>query len=104
MEAAIEMAPATRPPKYTVEMEKLAVQAGVWPLKESVNGVVKHTYVPRSLTPVSEYLKTQERFEHLFTPPGKPKAVDSIQQSVNAYWTEAGAREGFDVRLPEAAP
>ena len=91
-------------PKYTVEMEKLAVQAGVWPLKESVNGVVKHTFVPRSLTPVAEYLKTQERFEHLFAPPGKPEAVDSIQQSINAYWIEAGAREGFDVRLPKAAP
>jgi pyruvate ferredoxin oxidoreductase beta subunit len=88
-------------PKDSVEIEKLAVQTGVWPLKEAVNGVVKHTFVPRSLSPVKEYLKTQERFEHLFEPVEKSEAVATIQESVNAYWREAGTKEGFSVKVPE---
>jgi pyruvate ferredoxin oxidoreductase beta subunit len=88
-------------PKDTVEVEKLAVQTGVWPLKEAVGGVVRHTVVPRSLSPVSAYLKTQERFRHLFEPEENRAAVATIQGAVNAYWKEAGAREGFTVKLPE---
>ena len=88
-------------PKDSIEIEKLAVQTGVWPLKESLEGVVRHTVIPRSLTPVSEYLKTQERFEHLFTPDVKKDAISTIQGAVNAYWRDAAAREGFEIRLPE---
>ncbi len=86
--------------RNSVEIEKLAVQTGVWPLKESVNGAVRHTFVPRALIPVSDYLKTQERFNHLFEPSEKTEAIDAIQESVNVYWKEAGAREGFEVKLP----
>jgi len=87
----------------SVEIEKLAVQTGVWPLRESVDGVVRHTVVPRALTPVRAYLKTQERFSHLFGPSEKTEAVNAIQESVNRYWKEAGAREGFEVKTPEIA-
>jgi len=87
----------------SVELEKLAVATGVWPLKESVDGVVKHTVVPRVLTPVKEYLKTQDRFSHLFEPEENKEAVAAIQESINGYWREAGAREGFQVKVPEPA-
>jgi pyruvate ferredoxin oxidoreductase beta subunit len=88
-------------PKDSIELEKLAVQSGVWPLKEAVDGVVKHTLVPRSLLPVREYLKTQERFAHLFGPTEQKEAISTIQASVNSYWAEAGVREGFTVKTPE---
>jgi len=88
-------------PKDSIELEKLAVQTGVWPLKEAVNGVVKHTIVPRTLTPVVEYLKRQERFEHLFKPVEKTEAIQSIQAAVNEYWRQASASEGLQVRLAE---
>ena len=87
--------------RQSVEIEKLAVQTGIWPLREAVDGVVRHTFVPRTLTPVGEYLKTQERFSHLFEPTEKAEAVATIQESVNAYWREAGAREGFEVKTPQ---
>jgi pyruvate ferredoxin oxidoreductase beta subunit len=87
--------------RQSVELEKLAVATGVWPLKESVDGVVKHTVVPRVLTPVGDYLRTQERFSHLFEPAEKVEAVAAIQESVNGYWTEAGLREGFQVKVPQ---
>jgi pyruvate ferredoxin oxidoreductase beta subunit len=84
----------------SVEVEKLAVSSGIWPLRESVDGVVKHTVIPRALTPVREYLKPQERFRHLFQPTEKVDAIAAIQDSVNAYWKEAGTREGFEVKVP----
>jgi len=86
--------------RQSVELEKLAVATGVWPLKESVDGVIRHTVIPRVLTPVEEYLKTQERFSHLFEPEKKAEAIAAIQGAINSYWTEAGAREGFQVKLP----
>jgi pyruvate ferredoxin oxidoreductase beta subunit len=86
----------------SIELEKLAVQTGIWPLKESVDGVIHHTFVPRALTPVSEYLKTQARFSHLFEPEVKTDAIAAVQDSVNGYWKEAGAREGFEVKVPLA--
>jgi pyruvate ferredoxin oxidoreductase beta subunit len=88
-------------PKDSVEVEKLAVQSGVWPLKEAVEGVVRHSVVPRSLTPVREYLKSQDRFEHLFSPVERTEAISTIQGAVNRYWRDAANRERFDIKLPE---
>ena len=88
-------------PKDSVEVEKLAVQTGIWPLRESVNGEVRHTVVPRTLAPVAAYLKTQERFRHLFVPSEKSDTVAAIQKSVSDYWREAAAREGFEVKVPD---
>jgi pyruvate ferredoxin oxidoreductase beta subunit len=66
----------------------LAVETGLWPLKEAINGVVTHTYVPK-LKPVEEYLKLQGRFRHLFEPTVQTEAIVHIQARVNAYWQEA---------------
>ncbi|MDG7011707.1 MAG: pyruvate synthase [Nitrososphaerota archaeon] len=88
-------------PKQSIEVEKLAVQTGAWPLKEAVDGVVKHTYVPGAFSPVRNYLRTQERYEHLFKPVERPEAIATIQKSVNDYWAKAAAEEGLKVRLAE---
>jgi pyruvate ferredoxin oxidoreductase beta subunit len=85
----------------SVEVEKLAVSTGVWPLKEAVNGVVKHTFVPRALTPVKEYLATQERYAHLFQPKENAAAISEIQQSVNDYWKLVAKSEGVEIRFPQ---
>lgn len=85
-------------PKDTVEIEKLAISTGAWPLKEAINGVVRHTVVPRSLTPVREYLKTQERYRHLFEPHENTEAIATIQASVNSYWKLVAEKEGVEVR------
>ncbi len=88
-------------PSRSVEVEKLAVATGVWPLKEAVDGVVRHTFLPRGLTPVKEYLKTQDRYSHLFQPTENSAAVGQIQASVNKYWMTAAKSEGFEIRLPD---
>ena len=73
-------------PMLTVEIGRLAVKTGVWPLKEYVNGKVVHTKIPRQRPPVEEYLKLQGRFRHLFEPQRDEDAIAQIQAKVDAYW------------------
>lgn len=86
-------------PQETIRVEKLGIETGVWPLKEYVDGVVKHSYVPRVLKPVEQYLATQTRFRHLFKPEKNEDAIAEIQEGVNRYWREAARNEGFQVRI-----
>jgi len=73
-------------PKDTVEIGRLAVKTGVWPLKEYVDGQVVHTRIPRQRPPVEDYLKLQGRFRHLFEPVRDEAAIAEIQARVDAYW------------------
>ncbi len=76
-------------PAKTVEIGRLAVQTGVWPLKEYENGRVTHNKPPRRRPPVEEYLVLQDRFRHLFEPERDAKTLAEIQARVDAYWEEA---------------
>ena len=75
-------------PKESVEIGKLAVKTGIWPLKEYIDGRVVHTKIPRSRLPGEEYLKRQGRFVHLFTPVRNAELIRDIQARVDAYWTQ----------------
>ena len=74
-------------PEETVEIGKLAVQSGVWPLKEYRNGQIKHTKIPKKRIPVEDYLKRQGRFSHLFEPKRNDSLLQEIQTRVDAYWS-----------------
>ncbi len=73
-------------PSETVEIGRLAVRTGVWPLKEYVDGRVEHTRVRRPRLPVEEYLRRQGRFAHLFEPERNEALLAEIQARVDAYW------------------
>jgi pyruvate ferredoxin oxidoreductase beta subunit len=73
-------------PKEMVEIGRLAVRTGVFPLKEYENGRVVHTKIRRPRVPVEEYLKLQGRFRHLFEPVRQQTVLDAIQARVDAYW------------------
>lgn len=75
-------------PKLTVEIGKLAVKTGIWPLKEYVDGRITHTRIPHPRVPVEEYLKLQGRFKHLFEPVRDDFTLADIQARVDAYWAE----------------
>lgn len=77
-------------PSQTMEIGRLAVRSGVWPLKEYIDGEVKHNRVPHPRLPVEDYLRTQKRFEHLFDPEPDIARIGEIQNAVNAYWNDAG--------------
>jgi pyruvate ferredoxin oxidoreductase beta subunit len=78
-------------PGQAVEIGRLAVKTGVWPLKEYVDGKVVHTRVPHPRLPVEEYLSRQGRFAHLFAPRRDGAALAAIQARVDAYWSEVAA-------------
>ena len=73
-------------PRASVEIGKLAVKTGIWPLKEYVDGAVTHTKVPLRRVPVERYLEKQGRFSHLFEPDRDETLLAEIQAGVDAYW------------------
>lgn len=77
--------------RETVEIGKLAVKTGVWPLKEYVDGKLTHTKIPHPRLPVEAYLQPQGRFRHLFEPTRNAAELAAIQARVDAYWEEVAA-------------
>jgi len=62
----------------TIEIGRLAVKTGVFPLYEVEYGKYKLNVKQKELLPVEEYLKTQGRFRHL-----KEDEIKKIQELVN---------------------
>jgi pyruvate ferredoxin oxidoreductase beta subunit len=79
------------PPQRSVEIGQLAVQTGMWPLKEYVDGRIVHTKIPKPRRPVEDYLKLQDRFRHLFEPERDARTIGQIQTSVDDYWATVEA-------------
>jgi pyruvate ferredoxin oxidoreductase beta subunit len=76
------------PTEASVDIARLAVETGVWPLKEATQGKVSHTYIPRKFKKVEEYLGRQGRFRHLFEPKRDDKTIATIQTEIDRYWQE----------------
>lgn len=73
-------------PESTVEIARLAVDTGLFALKEAIDGEVVHTHIPRRRRPVEDYLKPQGRYRHLFEPQRNEEAIRRIQEQVDSYW------------------
>jgi len=70
------------PSEKTVEIGRLAVQTGSWPVMEIEDGAFKLNIKPKELRPVAEYLKPQGRFRHL-----NEAEMEIIQSEVQAGWS-----------------
>lgn len=73
-------------PQQMVEIGRLAVKSGIWPLKEYFNATITHTKVPHPRVAVEEYLRAQGRFQHLFEPRRNDALLSEIQAEVDGYW------------------
>ena len=82
-------------PDQTISMCKLAFDTCIWPLFEIVEGKTKINYKPREKKPVVEWLKSQGRFRHLFSPKNE-HLIEEIQQDVDRKWARLLAMESFD--------
>jgi len=71
----------------------LAVETCFWPIYEVENGVYKINSKPKEKKPVVEYLKTQDRFRHLFKP-GNEHLLEEIQKGTDERWEKLLAKEG----------
>jgi len=100
---------AACPPGWGVETQdsvavaKLAVDTGVWPLKEVRDGAVVHTVVPHRFKPVEEYLRGQERYRHLFEPERQDALLGQLQADVDRYWSAASRKGTLDGNTVAAA-
>ncbi len=72
-------------PQDTIKIGKLAVNTGIWALKEYIDGEVIHTKIPKKRVPVEDYLKTQKRFSHFFEK-GNQGMIKTFQNEVDRYW------------------
>ena len=70
-------------PEISVNIARLAVQTGVFPLFEIETGKYKLNVIPTTLKPVQEYLKLQGRFKHLTA-----ETTKHIQERIELEWVE----------------
>ena len=66
----------------TVRIANLAVQTNFWPLYEIDHGKFVLNYEPKERMPITDWLKSQKRFKHLFKP-GNEKIIQEIQEHVD---------------------
>ena len=69
-------------PSDTVRVARLATQTGLFPVFEAEGGEVTRSTVIRRLAPVTDYLRMQTRFSHLFDKEGnvaRPDVVEALQ-------------------------
>ncbi len=85
-------------PELSEELAGLAVETGIWPLKEALHGKVRHTYIPNRFLPVEDYLRPQRRFRHLFQPQRQEDALGRIQSRVDRYWAHVREEETHERR------
>lgn len=66
-------------PGLTYEVARLAVETGLFPVVEYVDGELASARAISDLKPVEEYLKLQGRFRHLFGTPDGEAEIKKIQ-------------------------
>lgn len=80
-------------PELTMEVSRLAVQTGMWPIYEVENGKYKLSLKPKEKKPIVEFLKLQDRFRHLFRP-GNEQLLADLQAEVDRNWDELLIKSG----------
>jgi pyruvate ferredoxin oxidoreductase beta subunit len=78
-----------------VQMAKEAVETNFWPLYEVEHGRYKINYKPKERAPLSEWMKKQGRFKHLFRP-GNEKILAQLQAWVDTEWEKLLKLAGED--------
>ena len=97
LEAKVERAMQLRGPRYlhvlvpcplgwgtassqTIEIARLAVECGLFPVFEAEHGEVTNVLPIRRQVPVEDYLKPQKRYAHLFGDPPRTDVIAKLQQ------------------------
>ena len=85
------LAPCPRGWRYaadqTMAIAKLAADTCYWPLYEVDHGKVIVNYKPKEKLPVTEWLKAQGRFRHLFRP-AYAGLLEEIQAKIDQEWEQ----------------
>ena len=68
-----------------IQLSRLAVETCYWPLYEIEDGVTKITVTPKEKKPITDFLKPQGRFKHLFAPENE-WMLKKIQEDIDKEW------------------
>ena len=63
----------------TIRLARLAVESGLFPIFEAEHGIITASRKIRHQVPVTEYLKPQKRFAHLFSSEQGADSVATLQ-------------------------
>jgi pyruvate ferredoxin oxidoreductase beta subunit len=77
-------------PEDTIKVARLAVETGLFPLFEAHDGEVTASTPIRHRAPVTEYLKLQKRYSHLFGNPPDLERIEQIQRMADRNIEEFG--------------
>ena len=70
-------------PEKSIQLSRLAVQTGIFPLYEIDNGKFRLNMLPAKLKPSIEYFKQQKRYKGL-----SPADVAQLQSSIDGRWRQ----------------
>jgi len=77
-------------PKDTITVAQLAVETGLYPLFELVDGELEDVREISDRRPVREYLETQGRFSHLFEDEEGDAVIEQLQDFVDEQAEDLG--------------
>jgi pyruvate ferredoxin oxidoreductase beta subunit len=77
-------------PQDTIRIARLAVETGMFPLFEAHDGEVTARTPIRHQVPVTEYLKLQKRYAHLFAGPSGQERIERLQRMADRNIADYG--------------
>jgi pyruvate ferredoxin oxidoreductase beta subunit len=87
-------------PAQTVRLARLAQRSGVFPVFEAEYGEVTSVLPIRDRVPVTQYLREQRRYAHLFADPPRTELLEAIQRladrNIARYGLLGGRRDDGD--------
>lgn len=75
-------------------LSRLGVETCYWPLFEIEDGMTRVTVKPKEKKPLTDFLKPQGRFKHLFAPENAA-LLNQAQEMVDKYWDKLIREEEF---------
>ena len=81
--------------KDTIEIARLAKETGIFPVFEAEDGEVVGVSKIRKQVAVTEYLKLQKRYAHLFKDPPRTDVIEAIQARADANIRRFGLNGGY---------
>jgi len=77
-----------------IMLSRFAVETCFWPLYEVEGGITRITFKPKEKRPITDFLKPQGRFKHLFSPENEV-IVKQFQEDVDREWERLQKEEAL---------
>jgi hypothetical protein len=89
-------------PADTIKVARLATESGLFPVFEAQDGQVTGATPIRRLVPVTDYLRLQARYAHLFRPAERTEVIARIQAAADRNIARFGLMADKDILAERA--